>query len=283
MRNWLYPYLCGAGRGAQAKHNAAARRWRQRVLRKLQLPFGAVAVLLIVLEATNRDLTSWFLGLALGALIGIYMALRDSPPAHIERWRTGAEGELRTARALAPLRRHGSVLLHDLPDRRSSERNLKGNIDHVVVSTAGVFLLDSKWLGGEATTDGDVLRVQMLDDEDESYEMSRVASGMRGRAVRLQEDIAQQTGVPNVQAVVVFWNPFPAGLVEQGRVVYVEGVRLGKWLNQQSPTIAAEQLPLIADAIREARPPAKRTPWERVRPAPHVAVGPVGQVALLNS
>jgi hypothetical protein len=265
MRDWLYPYLCGAGRGAQAKHSAAARRWRRRVLRKLQLPFGTVAVMLIVLEIANRDLTSWFLGLALGALVAIYIALRDSPPAHIERWRTGAEGELRTARTLAPLRRHGCVLLHDLPDRRSSERNLKGNIDHVVVSTAGVFLLDSKRLGGEATTDGEVVHVQMLDDEDESYEMPRLASGMRGRAVRLQEDIAQQTGVANVQAVVVFWNPFPAGLVAQGRVVYVEGARLAEWLSQQSPTIAAEQVPLIADAIREARAPAKRTPWEGVR------------------
>jgi len=266
MRDWLYTYLCGAGRGAQDKHDDAARRWRRRVLRRLQVPFGAVAVLLIVLEMTNRDLTSWCLGLGLGVLIGIYTVLRDSPPAHIERWRRGAEGERRTARSLAPLRRSGCVLLHDLPDRRSSGRDLKGNIDHVVVSTAGVFLLDSKWLGGEATIDGDVVRVQMLDDEDASYEMSRLASGMRGRAVRLQEDIAQQTGVRNVQAVVVFWNRFPAGLVEQGRVVYVEGARLAEWLRQQSPTIAAEQVPFIANAIREARTPAKRTPWERMRP-----------------
>jgi hypothetical protein len=66
--------------------------------------------------------------------------------------------------------------------------------------------------------------------------------------------------------VVVFWNPFPAGLVEEGRVVYVEGVRLTEWLNQQSPTIAAEQVPFIAVAINEARTPVKRTPWERVWP-----------------
>jgi hypothetical protein len=219
MRDWLYPYVCGAGRGAQSRHNAAARRWRRRVLKKLRIPFGAVAVLLIVLEIIHRDLTSWFLGLALGGLFGIYMALRDSPPAHIERWRTGAEGERRTAATLAALRRHGYVLLHDLPDRRSSARDLKGNVDHVVVCPAGVFLLDSKWLSGEASIDADVVRVQMLDDEDESYELTRLSSGMRGRAVRLQEDVTQQTGVRNVQAVVVFWNRFPAGLVEQNRVV----------------------------------------------------------------
>lgn len=277
MGDWLYPYLCGAGRAAQSRHTAAAKRWRRRVLKKLHIPFGAVAVLLIVLEMTNRDLTSWVLGLALGGLFGIYMALRDSPPAHIENWRTGAEGERRTAGALAPLRRHGYVLLHDLPDRRSSDRALKGNIDHVVVCPAGVFLLDSKWLGGEASIDADVVRVQMLDDEEESYELTRLASGMRGRAVRLQEDIARQTGVRNVQAVVVFWNRFPASLVEQNRVAYVEGARVAEWLRRQSPTIAAERVPLIADAIAEARAPTGRTWWwpmtrER-RPGPDGGAG----------
>jgi Nuclease-related domain len=265
MLDWLYPYVCGAGRGAQTRHNAAAKRWRRRVLRKLQIPFGAVAVLLIILEMTNRDLTSWLLGLALGAVIGLYLAFRDSLPAYIENWRTGAEGERRTAGALAPLRRHGYVLLHDLSDRPRSDRAAKGNIDHVVVGPAGVFLLDSKWLGGEASIDSDTVRVQMLDDEEESYELTRLASGMRGRAVRLQEDIARQTGVRNVQAVVVFWNRFTPGLVKQNRVVYAAGAHVTEWLRQQSPTIAAARVPFIADAIHEARAPAKRTRWERLR------------------
>jgi hypothetical protein len=264
MRDWIYPYVCGAGQGAQRKHQAAIKRWRRRVLRKLWLPFGSVGLVLIVLEMVDRHLTSWFLGIALGVLIAVYIALRESPPAHIERWRTGAEGERRTAGALAALRRHGYVLLHDLPDRRPSEQDLKGNIDHVVVSMAGVFLLDTKWLAGDASIERDVVRVQMVDDEDESYELRRLASGMRGRAVRLKEDIAEQAGVRNVQAVVVFWNHFPAGLVEENRVVYVEGARLAGWLRQQSPTIAAARVPLVADAVVEARAPAGRPWWDRI-------------------
>jgi Nuclease-related domain len=234
-------------------------------LRKLRVPFGAVAVLLIVPELASRHLTSWFLGLALGALVTIYAALRDTPPAHIEKWRTGAEGERRTAAALAALRRRGYVLLHDLPDRRPSDRDLRGNIDHVVVSTAGVFLLDSKWLGGEVSIDGDVIRVQMIDDDEDSYEMDRLASGMRGRAIRLQEDIVAQAEVPYVQAVVVFWNPFPAGVVEQNRVVYIEGARLAAWLGQQSPKIVQDRVPFIAHAIVGTRPAGRRTWCERIR------------------
>jgi hypothetical protein len=265
MRDWLYTRRCGAGRSAQRKHEVAIRRWRQRVMKKLRVPFAGAALVLFGLEMTSRHFTSWLLGLVLGALIAVYIVLRDVPPAHIERWRTGAEGERRTAAALAALRHEGYVLLHDLPDRRLSDRDLKGNIDHVVVSTAGVFLLDSKWLAGEASIEMDVVRVQMVDDEDESYELRRLASGMRGRALRLKEDIAQHAELRFVQAVVVFWNPFPAGLVEDKRVVYVEGGRLSDWLRQQSPRIAADRVPLIANAILEARAPAARKRWERIR------------------
>lgn len=265
MRDWLYTRRCGAGRGAQRKHEVAIKRWRERVLKKLRLPLVGTALILIGPEATSPHFTSWCLGLVLGALLGVYFALREMPPPHIERWRRGAEGETRTAGALAPLRHEGYVLLHDLPDRRLSDRDLKGNIDHVVVSTAGVFLLDSKWLAGEASIEMDVVRVQMVDDEDESYELRRLASGMRGRALRLKEDIAQHAELRFVQAVVVFWNPFPAGIVEDKRVVYLEGARLSDWLRQQSPTIAADRVALIASAIVEARPPEVRKRWERIR------------------
>jgi hypothetical protein len=265
MRDWFYPRRCGAGRSAERKHEVAIRRWRQRALKKLWIPFGGAALVLFGLGMTSRHLTSWFLGLVLGVLIAIYMVLRDTPPAHIERWRRGAEGEKRTASALAALRHEGYVLLHDLPDRRLSDRDLKGNIDHVVVSTAGVFLLDSKWLAGEASIEMDVVRVQMVDDEDESYELRRLASGMRGRALRLKGDIAQRAELRFVQAVVVFWNPFPAGIIEDKRVVYVEGARLSDWLRQQSPTIAADRVPLIANAIVEARPPEVPKRWKRIR------------------
>jgi hypothetical protein len=41
-------------------------------------------------------------------------ALAQSPPAHIERWRQGAEGERATARILRPLTRSGWVLINDV-------------------------------------------------------------------------------------------------------------------------------------------------------------------------
>jgi hypothetical protein len=92
---------------------------------------------------------------------------------------------------------------------------------------------------------------------------------MRGRAVRLKEDIAAQTAIPNVQAVVVFWNDFPAGLAEENRVVFLGGERLADRLREQSPKIDANTVPSPAAAIAATRPPECRTWWESAR-----ALGP---------
>lgn len=226
---------------------------------------GLVISLVAAAVLVQARVWTWLIGLALGAVVTIYIAVRDSPPDHIENWRTGFEGELRTARALASLRRKGYVLLHDLPDRDLDGQASKANIDHVVVSRGGVFLLDSKWLGGEVSIVGDVVHVQHRDD-DESYELDRLASGMRGRAIRLQKDIAQQTGVRFVQPVVVFWNKFDAGLVPGNNVIFVHGDRLVEWLSEQKPTMTPERVDYVAATIRATRRSEARFWWWRNGP-----------------
>ena len=226
-----------------------------------------VCAALSAIAATTDGLTlAWWLGVGFGAIGASYGTFRELPPHHIDHWRTGAEGERRTARVLAPLRKRGHLLLHDLLDRQSTSYPNPSNIDHVVISPAGVFLLDTKWLGGDASVQGDVVRVQMLDDEDDEYEFTHLARCMRGRALRLQQDIARATGVTNVQAVVVFWNGFPDGLVEENRVVYVAGDRLVSWLEAQPATIGAAAVPSVASAVEDVRPTGDRAWWRQWRP-----------------
>jgi hypothetical protein len=265
MRDWLYPYYCGAGRGARLKYDEVSGRWRKRIFRRprlISVGFAAPIVGVAVLE--HHHIWLWMLGVLLGSLLTGYIAISESPPGYIENWRTGYEGEQRTARALAPLRRDGYVLLHDLPDRRVGRQDRKGNIDHVVVSTGGVFLLDSKWLGGEASIVGDVIHLQRRDDDDDSYDLAWLASGMRGRAVRLQEDIAQQAGVSRVKAVMVFWNRFDAGLVEGKNIVFVHGDRLVGWLEEQRGEMSSHWVDHVAACIKEARPREHRVWWDRL-------------------
>ena len=211
-----------AGRGARKTYSAASKRWRKRVFRGPHVITALlVAAIVVLIIAVPGD--GWIVvaGAGLGLLLGVYLTLLESPPGYIENWRTGAEGERRTARTLAPLRRRGYKLLHDLPDRRSPKFDSKSNLDHVVVSSAGVFLLDSKLLGGAVSIKGETVRVQRRDDEEESYDLWWLARTMRGRARRLQEDIEQATGIRSVLPVVVFWNEFSAGLVEREGLVFV--------------------------------------------------------------
>jgi hypothetical protein len=58
-------------------------------------------------------------------------------------WRVGAEGEEATARLLAELEPDGYLVFHDLRVPRS-----RANIDHLVIGPTGVFVIDSKNLGG---------------------------------------------------------------------------------------------------------------------------------------
>lgn len=73
-----------------------------------------------------------------GRLGGVLLALSDDPHS-IDAWEQGARGERILGSALDPLRAEGMAVLHDrrIPGSRA-------NIDHIVVSAAGVFVIDAK-------------------------------------------------------------------------------------------------------------------------------------------
>jgi hypothetical protein len=85
-----------------------------------------------------------------GASMTFWLAARDSPPEHIERMRTGFQGEQMTAKALKKMPDGWSVL-HDL------DAGKRGNLDHIAVGPGGVFLLDSKWFVGSTSIEGGVV------------------------------------------------------------------------------------------------------------------------------
>jgi hypothetical protein len=263
MRDWLYPYFCGAGHGARARYLDGSKSWRIRVFRhpwwiRVALLFFVLAVAV----AVGHSVWIFLVGLAFGGVSGALFALLDSPPAHIENWRTGWEGERRTAGALAPLRRSGCVLFHDLPDRDRTGRINKANIDHVVVSPGGVFLLDTKWLGGEVSIIGSNVRVTRRGFEDDSYN-SCLERPVKASSARLQEDIASLTGISFVHPVIVFWSDFEAGIVERGGVTYVHGSRVAGWLLARNRRLTPVQVADVAACIVSQRPPGAGPWWTR--------------------
>ena len=163
-------------------------------------------------------------GLLAGGVFALYLWVRDEPPEHVRRHREAAAGERATAEALQPLLGEGWRVVHDMDTGR-------GNRDHVLVGPPGLFLLDSKKPGGAVAVDGDIVRVERLDDERDSYVLPKLAAGMRGEAARLHSEIHAGAGLRAwVTAVVVFWSPFEARVVEGDNIVFVHGDELTAWL-----------------------------------------------------
>ena len=88
------------------------------------------------------------LGLVVVALLSTVARLFVTPDG-VRAWRTGAEGERRTAALLAGLPSPPFVVLHDRRKPRST-----ANIDHLVIGPTGVWVIETKSYAGELRVRG---------------------------------------------------------------------------------------------------------------------------------
>lgn len=233
-----------AGHSADAYFRQARDAWRRRVVRRIQ-PFLLVPATLIFIAqvAWGQHNLSWTLGLAAGGLIAVWVWVRDSPPPHIENWRTGAEGERKTARALKPLERQGWSIVHDVASQR-------GNRDHVLVGPAGVFLLDTKYLSGVVSIEEETVRLARPDNPRATCDLPHLARSLRGAAASLSEELGRRKGRGVwVNAVVVLWAEFPARVVETGQVAFVAGEHVATWLADRPQRLSPERLDELSTAV----------------------------------
>src|SRR4051812_41881777 len=201
-----------AGHYAEARFRLLRRRYRQRVVPR-------AAVLLIPLMITGAAISRvghgavlWLGGALVGGSLVLWLYVADSVPSHIERWGTGAAGERRTERVLRPLQRVGWTITHDL------DLPGAGNIDHLAVGPAGVFVLDSKAWGGVVTVDQDGATITPRDDPDAAWlarGQHRAATRTAARVTRVLAAAAGMT-VPAAQSLVVVWGTFPQRIAASG-------------------------------------------------------------------
>src|SRR6266542_4455793 len=219
-----------AGASAIRRFDTLVRAWRRRVIRPFLLGTVVLVIGFSVANAFVAGQAKFWLGMLAGATVTLYLALRDSPPFHIEKWRLGGVGERRTANALRPLRGEGWFICHD------RTRDNRTNVDHIVVGNAGVFLLDSKNFSGEAYIEGRELKVRWLEDPEEGWTCYGIVSRMRAASADLKEKIEPETGVRWVQPVVVLWTRFPARVAKVSDVAFVHGDALADWLRARKPS-----------------------------------------------
>jgi len=184
----------------------------------------------------------WLCGLLGGVAFTFWLLARLSPPGWIENWQSGAWGEQETAKVLQVLERERWIVLHDLPAGR-------GNVDHIVVGPAGVYLLDSKRLGGSVIVDEKGVTVHRLDDPDLTYQHTG-SSHLLSLARQTHDRVLVSSRIKTwVTPVMVLWSEFPQRVAE-GRCVYVHGDELVTWLRSRPQVIAPSRVRQVAEAVR---------------------------------
>jgi Nuclease-related domain len=185
----------------------------------------------------------WSAGALTGTAMALWMAFWDTPPSFIEHWRMGAEGERATEKAIRQLERAGWRIYHDVQRRY-------GNYDHIAVGRAGVFLLETKKLSGSVELRDGVLHQTHQLDPDYDGRWEKILPRARANAVQLKEEIEGQSGRRIwVQAVVVLWSDFPAGMIEENKCVLIHGSKLAGWLQERPPRLSEDAFESIAPGV----------------------------------
>ena len=177
------------------------------------------------------------------AFLGTYM----QRPQTIEAWRTGAEGERRTAKYLDGLAEAGFVVLHD---RRVP--GYGGNLDHVAVGPTGVWVIETKSLTGKVEIDGDSVRIR-------GYRQDRIVDQVYREATAVQAalhdllDPLQLTARPVIclhRTELPWFNKTVRG------VRLASGRQLVRLLRSGEPGLSPEQVQTLASEMRQRLRPA---------------------------
>jgi hypothetical protein len=161
---------------------------------------------------------------------GLLLAL-SSDPHSTSAWATGARGEQTIGHSLDRLREQGIAVLHDrrIPGSRA-------NIDHLVVSRAGVFVIDTKHYKGrvEQRAMGGWLRTDLrlyVGGRDRT----KLVEGMEPQVEAVRRALAQRDkwcDVPVIPALLFMsddnWSLFNLRPLRFGDVYVLWGEALGK-------------------------------------------------------
>jgi hypothetical protein len=181
---------------------------------------------------------------ALAALAAVGWRLRFRPSPETLAWRRGAAGERHLARLLAPLQANGWTVLHDLRVPRS-----KANIDHLVIGTPGVFVVDAKHYRGplHLSHDGGLWHGR--------YPLAAALSATRWEADKVQATLGV-ADIDVVPIVAVCGAAVPFGQVSVHGVPVVAAHTLPGMLRALPPVLAPERAAWAASQLRARLRPA---------------------------
>lgn len=243
----------GPGQSAQQVYKRRLRSWRASARRRFLIGLAPVLALAGVLE--------WWIGWhGIGVpLFGHIAALAVvlawcgtlTAPQHVRAWRSGAEGERRTARMLAPLARRGAVILHDRALGKVA------NLDHLAIGHWGIACINTKNWQARGTRvavspDGGTL---WYGAHAQNREVAKAQGEARQAAAALRRPL---DGLPVDVRPIIAVHGAPVGrrgiLIFDG-VVVIEARRLRGHLRKQRRVLSPAEVAQAGQAADQALPP----------------------------
>lgn len=152
-------------------------------------------------------------------------------------WEAGAEGERRTAQALAGVEAQGWVVLHDLhwPGRPLA------NLDHVAVGPGGVVVIDSKMWSGRIDVKHGTLRQN-------GYRRSEALEGATAAAAAVAALLEPQHRLLVSSVICLVDQPTPAH--QPALVQVISSGELAEHLRQLPSRLAPQDVDRVAGQLR---------------------------------
>jgi hypothetical protein len=187
---------------------------------------------------------------------GLILALADEPQ-HVTAWRAGASGERAVARRLDPLVDRGVEVLHD---RRIP--GTKANIDHIAVSSSGVYVIDAKKYTGMVRVDWEgglfsPRRYKLLVGRRDA---TKLVAGVQRQVQLVRDAVAADPRLPadvTVTGVLAFidadWPLFPPDRIED---VLLEGPKSTAKRIVREGACSPRDIAMLAEQLRRRFPEA---------------------------
>ena len=181
-------------------------------------------------------------------------------------WEAGAEGERRVAEALSGLAAGANVLV--LHDRLLRPGRSQANLDHVVVSPGGAFLVDAKnWAGTVTVYQGSLWRHKPDGRGGRSSECMNAQVDQVRRMAEAMETLSSCVVDPILCLAGRNAHAFgPDQLIRGVHVVPVD--QIAHWLFGRQRIQPDEAVPLLAQKLEGLFPQATG-PWSSLTPAPN--------------
>ncbi|MGN6606505.1 MAG: nuclease-related domain-containing protein [Jatrophihabitans sp.] len=190
--------------------------------------------------------------------------------AEADRWSAGADGEQRVAAVLDSLERATTRVLHD---RLYKPGTSQANIDHLVVTPAGIHLIDAKnWVGTATVHDGSLWQHWTAADGSHSACRNDELDKVRAMAAHVQHIVGRP-----VTPVLCLASPTqrdvpPNAFVRGVHLVPVD--HLAAWLAARPAVLTQPDLATVAVRLSVDFPPAAGDPLrDELRRAPSVMAG----------